>query len=411
MLMRPSWTDIFQITLFSGPGAKPLIRQMLDELFLTWPHVLACLAITMCISYSAWLGNTHFVVESLAISVAHVVFRKVVHRLYFRSIRAGNETFWMRVFFVSALVSGVAWGASLALLMVGAPEEARYLTLTVACVIIQSATSRAFMAPLPLILQTLVLAVILISTCVWNGDWIVAPAVVLYIVFQAGHMRHLIAMRFREDQAQAEKDDLLRRLGKANDDLSQANEALRTAALTDSLTGLANRRAFDLHLELHCTPEPGLRSPISLIFFDVDHFKSFNDTFGHQAGDACLQIIGKCAREIIAGPEQLAARYGGEEFALVLPKTGLKEAQSIAESLRHHISNIAIPVSNENTRITISLGVATLENPTDEGPSALLAGADLALYRAKQSGRNRVEVVEPQSSVDARSTTPSFSRT
>lgn len=409
--MKPNWTDIFQITLFSGPGAKPLIRQMLDELFLTWPHFLASLAISLCVFYSACLGDTRFAVEALTISIAHVVYRAVVHQIYCRSIRVGTETFWMRVFFASAIVSGVAWGTSLALLIISAPEEARYLTLTVACVIVQSATARAFMAPLPLILQTLVLAILVVSPSVWNGDWIIVPAAILFIAFQAGHMRHLIAMRFRESQSQAEKDDLLRQLAKANDDLSQANEALRQAALTDSLTGLANRRAFDLHLELHCTPGLVEQAPISLIFFDVDHFKLFNDTFGHQAGDACLQIIGQSARETISKTEQLAARYGGEEFALVLPKTGSKEAQSIAERLRHHISTIAIPVNTQTTTITISLGVATLQTPSRDGPAQLLARADLALYRAKQSGRNRVEVVGSQTAVEEPGYTPTFSKT
>lgn len=406
--MKPNWTDIFQITLFSGPGAKPLIRQMLDELFLPWPHLVASLAITICIFYSAWLGSAEFAVEILAVTVAHMAYRAAINHLYRRSIRVGSETFWLKALFASALVSGLAWGLSLALLIVSAPEEAKYLTLTVACVIIQSATARAFMAPLPLVLQTLLLVVMVVVTSVWNGDWIVAPAAVLLIAFQVGHMRHLIAMRFREWQAQTEKDDLLLRLAKANDDLSHANEALRIAALTDGLTGLSNRRAFDLHLEMNCTVDLGTQCPISLIFFDVDHFKSFNDSFGHQAGDTCLQIISSCALEMINNQQQLAARYGGEEFAIVLPKTGSSEAAAIAETLRSRIASIAIPVANCSTHITISLGVSTLHNHGHEGPSDLLARADLALYRAKQRGRNRVEVVDTQGIMNATETTPSF---
>lgn len=400
MLMKPIWPNLFQITLYNGPGAQQLIRRMLDDLFLPWPHIIAGLAIIICAAYSAWLGGDRFATEAIAIMIVHMSYRIAIHRHYLSSGYADRERYWTRLFFASALISGLAWGTSLSLLIVSAPNEVKYLTLTVACVIIQSATARAFMAPLPLILQTLLLVIMVVSTSVWNGDWIVAPAAVLFIAFQAGHMRHLIAMRFREWQAQKDKDHLLARLAKANDDLSEANEALRKAALTDGLTGLANRRAFDLHLELHCSPDAGTSEPVSLIFFDVDRFKSFNDTHGHQAGDHCLELISRCARSALTSTWQMAARYGGEEFALILPMTGADEARRIAEALREKVSHLPIPVGAEETHVTISLGVATADKLTAATPSALLTHADLALYRAKQRGRNRVEVVETASETE-----------
>ncbi|MCJ8509355.1 GGDEF domain-containing protein [Rhizobium lemnae] len=404
--MRHTWPDILQITLYNCPKAKLLIRDMLDELFLPWPHLIAGMAIIVCAVYSVWLGGDRFATEAeaeavaVAIMIVHIAFRIAIHRHYLNSSYTDREHYWTRLFFVSALVSGLAWGTSLSLLIVSAPDQVKYLTLTIACVIIQSATARAFMAPLPLILQTLVLVIMVVSTSAWNGDWVVAPAAVLFIAFQAGHMRNLIAMRFREWQAQKDKDHLLAQLAKANDDLSEANEALRKAALTDGLTGLANRRAFDLHLELYCSPDAGTLEPVSLIFFDVDRFKSFNDTHGHQAGDQCLEIISRCARAMLTDTRQLAARYGGEEFALILPGTKASEARNIAEALRELVCRMPIPVHGEEVHITISLGIATTEVQNRVAPRTLLARADLALYRAKQRGRNRVEVIEAASDAE-----------
>jgi len=175
-------------------------------------------------------------------------------------------------------------------------------------------------------------------------------------------------------------------------ELRLANLRLEQLAQTDGLTQVANRRHFDdrLHQEWqNLAPE---KEPLSLILFDVDYFKHYNDFYGHQAGDLCLISIAAAARQAIRHPMDLVARYGGEEFVIILPRTDIVGAMSVAERLRNAIQNLAIPhaQSRANSVITISMGVSTLIPTLQNSPDNLLTQADQALYLAKQQGRNRV---------------------
>jgi diguanylate cyclase (GGDEF)-like protein len=160
-------------------------------------------------------------------------------------------------------------------------------------------------------------------------------------------------------------------------------------ALTDGLTGCFNRRFFDIQLERDLKLAVKMRQPVSLIMLDIDHFKRVNDTYGHDAGDATLSMLGGVLREEVRGVDT-AARYGGEEFAVILPQAGPEGALVIAERLRVRVENLVVPCVG---RITISLGVATF--PQDGGsPALLIKAADSALYQAKKSGRNRACIAE-----------------
>jgi diguanylate cyclase (GGDEF)-like protein len=177
--------------------------------------------------------------------------------------------------------------------------------------------------------------------------------------------------------------------------LGNVVEELAIAARTDGLTGLANRRCFDEVLERESLRSARERLPLSLILIDVDRFKIFNDCYGHQAGDACLQEVAKAVSQAILRPGDLAARYGGEELAVLLPNTEESGARHIAERLRLAVQGLGV-VHEGNPPIgcvTISLGCATLVvSPRPDGASGkgLVAMADLALYEAKRGGRNRV---------------------
>lgn len=130
--------------------------------------------------------------------------------------------------------------------------------------------------------------------------------------------------------------------------------------------------------------------PLSLILLDVDHFKPFNDHYGHVMGDDCLRRIGTEFNQTVRHPPNLAARYGGEEFALILPETDLAGAKALAEGLRHQIEQLAIPhkLSSTQPYVTISLGVATVTAQDAPHAEALVHLADQALYQAKLQGRN-----------------------
>lgn len=166
---------------------------------------------------------------------------------------------------------------------------------------------------------------------------------------------------------------------------------LRELSSLDGLTGVANRRSFDetLQAEWHRATRDG--KPLALIMADVDHFKSFNDTYGHLAGDRCLKQIAGAIKETVHRSGDLAARYGGEEFAVILPGTDATSAHEIAELMRMRVHSLAIPHhASAGGCVTISLGV-TAEIPVPgRSPADLLARVDEALYRAKRAGRDTV---------------------
>ena len=178
----------------------------------------------------------------------------------------------------------------------------------------------------------------------------------------------------------------------AEDDLRLANAQLQEAARIDSLTGLANRRRFDEALNLEFKRCMRNELPLSLILIDVDCFKSYNDRYGHQAGDVCLQELGQVARRFARRAGDVAARYGGEELAVVLPDTEAEKAASLAERMRVAISALRMEhVGNPCGVVTASFGVATIYPSQQSGPTAdLVKRADQLLYEAKARGRNLV---------------------
>lgn len=173
-----------------------------------------------------------------------------------------------------------------------------------------------------------------------------------------------------------------------------ADKALRLAATTDALTGLANRRRFNevLNTEFFRLKRSG--APLSLIILDVDYFKRFNDRYGHVQGDECLRAIGQAIKASVHRPSDLAARFGGEEFMVIAPETGANGALALAERIRHAVTRLEIP-HEDNTaapHVTASLGVATRYASELETPESLVELADQALYQAKHSGRNQTQI-------------------
>lgn len=174
--------------------------------------------------------------------------------------------------------------------------------------------------------------------------------------------------------------------------LKLQSDILRSMALLDGLTGVANRRKFDEQLLRDWRQSQREQTSLSLILVDVDHFKRYNDHYGHQAGDAALQAVARVLTSTLRRPHDLLARYGGEEFVGVLPNTGLSEAVKLAERMQAGVRalNLEHSGSPEAQVVTISLGVATVVARSDLAPQALVEAADQQLYAAKQAGRARV---------------------
>ena len=172
--------------------------------------------------------------------------------------------------------------------------------------------------------------------------------------------------------------------------LQQSLEAIRAESLTDPLTGLGNRKYFDRMIGTAMQNAFATGEPLSLLMFDIDHFKSFNDSYGHLTGDQVLRLVGLSLKQTIKG-QDITARYGGEEFAVVLPSTALRQALTVADHIRRAV--MAKELKKKSTgeilgRVTISVGVSMLKSGDDT--YSLIERADACLYAAKRNGRNRV---------------------
>ena len=181
--------------------------------------------------------------------------------------------------------------------------------------------------------------------------------------------------------------------------LKSQRDLLRSLAYIDGLTAIFNRRLFDERLAMEWSRSARNGAPMSVILIDVDHFKRYNDCYGHVKGDACLRSVARKLKENIRRPADVVARYGGEEFACILPETGLTGAMQLATQLQNAVLEQKVPHADSpvSAFVTASLGIASTQGPHDGGsPAELVALADTMLYRSKTDGRNRSTGAELQ---------------
>jgi len=186
-------------------------------------------------------------------------------------------------------------------------------------------------------------------------------------------------------------DQMRGKLVDVSRELTEANQRLETLANQDALTGIANRRAFDNIIDREIARTLRSKEPLSVVMCDVDHFKAYNDRYGHPAGDECLRKLGAAIAKSCRRGTDFAARYGGEEFALLLPDTPAEGAMKVVEALRAQVEGLAIAhaASSVSPHVTFSAGVATFSPERDKTAADFIRRADEALYRAKALGRNR----------------------
>lgn len=194
--------------------------------------------------------------------------------------------------------------------------------------------------------------------------------------------------------AQKQRDEAYLALSELQKELEIKNEELERLSSQDGLTGIANRRVFDEFIKSEWARAGRNKSSLSLIMIDIDHFKVYNDNYGHQGGDDCLRQVAQKLADAVNRPADLVARYGGEEFVVVMPCTDLEGAKNIAEALCLGISALAVPHAHSSTadHVTISLGVACVVPSVDGKSESLITMADEALYKAKEAGRNQYQV-------------------
>jgi diguanylate cyclase (GGDEF)-like protein len=236
----------------------------------------------------------------------------------------------------------------------------------------------------------------LLIACMLNADVYIRAYGVLVVLYAAtgiGIARDLHARTLCMLHADAANATLLEELSESNAQLGRANQRLAERANTDALTGLTNRGGFDEALASAWRAAMRSGTSIGLLLADVDHFKAFNDRFGHPAGDHCLAEVAICMENMLKRAGDLAARYGGEEFAIILPQTDAFGTIDIGERIRAAVQAHGLP-SADGGVVTLSIGAACRVPAHGENAAALIAAADAALYRAKQDGRNCVRCAE-----------------
>ena len=205
-------------------------------------------------------------------------------------------------------------------------------------------------------------------------------------------VRAALRLKRQQDECKAREKELLSVTG----NLRRLNEELQRLAVLDELTGISNRRFFNLLLQQEWGRAAREVHPLSLLMIDIDFFKDYNDHFGHPRGDQCLKEVAAALSALTRRPGDQVARYGGEEFVVLMPHTGQRGAAAVAELLRHKIEelNLTHPRSPLGRRVTISVGVATAIPERRSSAELLVAAADQAVYEAKRLGRNRVHLFE-----------------
>ena len=283
-------------------------------------------------------------------------------------------------------------------------------TITIASVLPQSrfdAPSRSLLVNLLLFSMAILLCSVILS--IFVSRWVAKPLVELgEWATRLGHgnwdeakrrpspiteVESLSsALHFMAGSVKYHTDNLEKEVAVRTAELEQANAELAKRSNTDGLTGVANRRYFDEVFAQEVARARRFAQPVALIMVDVDRFKSFNDRYGHLAGDRCLSQVAEILKTSVHRPGDLVARYGGEEFAIVTAHSDIRDALALAEILRRKIERLAVPHDGSSAGVvTASFGVAVLVPDEQDGGAQLIALADKALYRAKAEGRNRVE--------------------
>ena len=374
-----------------------IARKMTDRYFEQNESLMISAAFFVFLGSVGFLASGHAVyLIGSAMAAAIGAWRWRDAAVYGRLKDTAPPSAWARRGQWSSLAVAASWGAwaPVVLIETRAPIVAMVVGAQSACVI--GAQVRNCTLPRMSIAQALLSAVPLVLAC-----W--ATCDILYIVYTLFVGLHVMAAvrlcRFLHRQTLAvlmqdhEKAALVGQLESANQELEVMNQHLEAMTVTDALTGVANRRAFDLASAREWRRSARERTPLSMLLIDIDHFKLYNDFYGHPGGDDCLREVAGVLRAVLSRPCDMVARYGGEEFVILLPATPLESAALLAEravellgeqGLAHEASAFGV--------VTVSIGVACLFGDPAEPVQNLTARADAALYAAKRGGRNRVHV-------------------
>ena len=369
-------------------GLSDAVRQRLVGTLYSQPGtMLAGFVCTMGVAALEWdrTGDRRWLAW-LAAAVLLFAWRWLDTRAF---LRAKPEPIrWGRRFALGAWVNGAWWGtATIAVMTQSDDPVAKFMLIAVQAGYLGAATVRNSSSPTAALGQILLAQVPLFIACLASQEAYIR----LFSLFVLQHIvANLLLVRFifqtRTDLVLADE-----RNARLLERLREANGLLESQAMTDGLTELANRRAFDLELAAEVRRAARARQPLSLLLLDIDRFKLLNDRIGHQAGDGCLAAVAGVLKDTVRETTDTVARYGGEEFAVILPFTDAGNARTVAEKLRAAVEALRWEhVRGRSVPLTVSIGGGTVLPARDFDPTDLIAMADSALYAAKEAGRNRV---------------------
>jgi diguanylate cyclase (GGDEF)-like protein len=359
-------------------------------------HVAAFLAVAI-VGGSVW-GRTHSPwVLGWTVAAAVLLLVRIGDFVAYHRRRAGDDPqVWIRRFVAGTWLQAGLWGIGGAATILFGDAHIQLIVVAVQSGFLAAGASRNNAVPAAAGGQIVLTLVPMLVACVLSGDpyfLVFSLLVLLNFLVTLTIVRNLHRQTVGLLITEQRNDALLRSLGTANAELAEANRRLEVLATTDGLTGVANRRGFDLALRAEWQRATRAGHGLALLFVDIDLFKAFNDTFGHPAGDDCLRRIAACIAAMIRHPTDIVARYGGEEFAIILSGTSHAGAAELAERLRVQVQALALHHPHSQTGVvTVSVGVAAMSPALlpVAVPDDLVAQADRELYRAKASGRNRV---------------------
>lgn len=327
-----------------------------------------------------WLG-VHVVISLIRLA-ATVKFTRS-HIVGYRALEQ-----WGRAYVVGTFISGLIWGSLSMFFSPAWPAPYQVTLFAVYTGITAGAfntNSSLFVAFPAFYLPPVGCLVYVMSRQPAEGFFALATLFMIYVV-----LMYVSALKFHTRLAHSlevcfENERLA-------EQLAQSNQKLMSLADTDELTGISNRRSMDRCLRREWNRLFRAKRPLSLLFIDLDFFKQYNDTYGHDGGDQCLIQVARILRNHSQRPYDMAARFGGEEFAVILPETSEEDALKIAETILADLENLQIPHSGSEVakHVTLSVGVATIVPNQPDSDDFLRLSADRALYQAKKMGRKRV---------------------